>query len=300
MPELPEVEVVRQGLADKLVGQAFKSVVIRQSQLRWPIPSNLPEQLYEQSIISVGRRSKYLLIEVQSGWLIVHLGMTGSLIWQNQADFANVTRLAQHDHVLFKLSRGDLTYNDPRRFGAMLWHPKRASSHGTELRSSSEHTSSSELANISDLASFRLFAKLGVEPLSPTFQVEPFFQATRGRSLSIKQFLLSGVAVVGVGNIYCSEALFRAGIRPTKAAGRLTRKQVASLHEQIRLTLTEAIAKGGSTLRDFVNSEGQAGYFQLDYFVYGRSGLACKRCAGLIKQIKQQQRSSFYCPSCQA
>jgi formamidopyrimidine-DNA glycosylase len=288
MPELPEVEVVRQGLADKLVGQEFKSVVVRQSQLRWPIPANLPEQLSQQKIISVGRRSKYLLIEVESGWLIVHLGMTGSLVWQNRADFANLTRLAQHDHVLFELSRGELTYNDPRRFGAILWHPKHADFGSVEPTASD------------GLASFKLFAKLGVEPLSGAFQVEAFFQATRGRSLSIKQFLLSGVAVVGVGNIYCSEALFRSGIRPTKAAGRLTRKQVGALHEQIRLTLAEAIAKGGSTLRDFVNSEGQSGYFQLDYFVYGRSGMACKRCTGTIKQIKQQQRSSFYCPGCQA
>ena len=215
-----------------------------------------------------------------------------------------MARLAQHDHVVFKLTRGDLTYNDPRRFGAMLWHPKRALASSecagaVELGSNAGFASSDGLGISSELASFRLFAKLGVEPLSPAFQVASFFQSTRGRSLSIKQFLLSGVAVVGVGNIYCSEALFRSGIRPTRAAGRLTLKQVRALHEQIRLTLAEAIAKGGSTLRDFVNSEGQSGYFQLDYFVYGRTGLACKRCAGMIKQITQQQRSSFYCPSCQ-
>ena len=281
MPELPEVEVVRQGLALKLAGQRFQSVEVRQSQLRWPIPADLPARLKDQEILSIGRRSKYLLLEVPSGWLIVHLGMTGSLIWQNKADFANVARLAQHDHVVFELSKGKLTYNDPRRFGAILWHPKKGDEGETAL------------------VNFRLFSKLGVEPLSPAFQAEAFFQATRGRSLNIKQFLLSGIAVVGVGNIYCSEALFRSGIRPTRAAGRLTRKQATALHSQIRLTLTEAIEKGGSTLRDFVNSEGQAGYFQLDYFAYGRSGLACRRCAGTIKQIKQQQRSTFYCPSCQ-
>jgi formamidopyrimidine-DNA glycosylase len=281
MPELPEVEVVRQGLAQKLVGQSFQTVEVRQRQLRWPIPADLPSLLQDQEILSIGRRSKYLLLEVPRGWLIVHLGMTGSLIWQNKADFANVARFAQHDHVLFGLSRGKLTYNDPRRFGAMLWHPKQGAEDETTL------------------ANFRLFSKLGVEPLSPAFQAEHFFQATRGRTLNIKQFLLSGAAVVGVGNIYCSEALFRAGIRPTRAAGRLSRKQAAALHSQIQLTLAEAIEKGGSTLRDFVNSEGQAGYFQLDYFAYGRSGLACKRCTGTIKQIKQQQRSTFYCPSCQ-
>jgi formamidopyrimidine-DNA glycosylase len=281
MPELPEVEVVRQGLAEKLIGQEFSSVQVRQDKLRWPVPGDLSELLRHQRILSVGRRSKYLTIEVPSGWLIIHLGMTGSLIWQTRADFANVARRAQHDHVLFKLSQGELTYNDPRRFGAILWHPKS----GAEGEAS--------------LADFRLFAKLGVEPLSPAFDAAEFFKSTRGRSLDIKQFLLSGVAVVGVGNIYCSEALFRAGIRPTRAAGRITRKQAVALHEQIRSTLSEAITKGGSTLRDFVNSEGQAGYFQLDYFAYGRAGQGCKRCLGLIKQIKQQQRSTFYCPNCQ-
>jgi formamidopyrimidine-DNA glycosylase len=286
MPELPEVEVVRQGLAEKLVGQTFKSIEIRQGQLRWPIPGNLPALLQGQQITSVGRRSKYLLIEVPTGYLIVHLGMTGSLIWQHQAAFANVTRLARHDHVFFRLGGGELTYNDPRRFGAVLWHPKPA---GASLNDQTD-----------DLASFKLFAKLGVEPLSAAFQAEKFFQDTRRRSLSIKQFLLSGVAVVGVGNIYCSEALFRASVRPTRAAGKLTRKQATALHQQIQLTLKEAITKGGSTLRDFVNSEGQAGYFQLDYFVYGRAGQPCKRCSGTIKQIKQQQRSSFFCPKCQA
>jgi formamidopyrimidine-DNA glycosylase len=277
MPELPEVEVVRQGLAEKLIGQRFQSVQVRQPKLRWPIPEDLADHLRHETIISVGRRSKYLLIEVGKGWLIVHLGMTGSLVWLNQAHFANVKRLAQHDHVLFKLDGGELIYNDPRRFGAMLWHAKEQG----------------------DLHQFRLFEKLGVEPLSNEFQASQLFQATRGRTLSIKQFLLSGVAVVGVGNIYCSEALFRAGIRPTRAAGRITRKQALALHGQIQLTLTEAIAKGGSTLRDFVNSEGQAGYFQLDYFAYGRAGQPCKRCQGLIKQIKQQQRSSFFCAGCQ-
>jgi formamidopyrimidine-DNA glycosylase len=277
MPELPEVEVVRQGLAEKLIGQTVQSMAIRQHQLRWPIPADLPALLEHETILSVGRRSKYLLIEVKKGWLIVHLGMTGSLVWQSQADFANVARLPQHDHVLFKLSRGELTYNDPRRFGAILWHAKSAG----------------------DLANFRMFSKLGVEPLSLDFVAENFFKATRGRSLSIKQFLLAGGAVVGVGNIYCSEALFRAQIRPTRAAGRITRKQALALHEQIQLTLSEAITKGGSTLRDFVNSEGQAGYFQLDYFAYGRAGQPCKRCGGTIKQVKQQQRSSFFCPGCQ-
>jgi formamidopyrimidine-DNA glycosylase len=292
MPELPEVEVVRQGLEEKLIGQKFKAVEVRQSRLRWPIPGNLPELLQDQEIVSVGRRSKYLLLEIPRGWLIVHLGMTGSLVWQNCADFSNVARLAQHDHVIFKLSRGDLVYNDPRRFGAMLWHPK------------APHQTHQRAGNLAEqctaLEDFKLFAKLGVEPLSSEFQVEPFFQATRGRSLSIKQFLLAGSSVVGVGNIYCSEALFRAGIRPTRAAGRLSRKQASALHKEIQLTLAEAINKGGSTLRDFVNSEGRAGYFQLDYFAYGRAGLPCKRCTGIIKQIKQQQRSSFYCPSCQS
>ena len=300
MPELPEVEVVRQGLQAQLSQATFQSVEVRQPRLRWPIPPDLGASLGDQTVLGISRRSKYLLIEVTTGWLVVHLGMTGSLIWkahQSQPNQLNgpqthqqvageldelhgehhARRFIQHDHCIFTLNSGTLTYNDPRRFGAILWHPR---SHGP-------------------IENFKLFAALGVEPLSPSFTAEHLFRSTRGRGLAIKQFLLSGVSVVGVGNIYCSESLFRAGIRPSKAAKRLSRSEATRLFEEIQATLIEAIRKGGSTLKDFVNSEGQAGYFQLDYFAYGRTGLACKRCSAKIKQITQQQRSTFYCPKCQ-
>jgi formamidopyrimidine-DNA glycosylase len=275
MPELPEVEVVRRGLAQRLVGATFQSVTVRQAKLRWPVPDTLNDHLRGQVILKIDRRSKYLLIQVASGHLIIHLGMTGSLVWAGKAEFSNTRRLPQHDHVLFQMAEGLLTYNDPRRFGAILWHPG------------------------PDLSDFHLFERLGPEPFSDEFTAQNFYLALRGRKLSIKQLLLGGSAVVGVGNIYCSEALFRAGIRPTRAAGRMTKRHAESLFGHIKDTLSEAILKGGSTLRDFVNSEGQSGYFQLEYFAYGRSGQPCKRCPGTIRQITQQQRSSFYCPSCQ-
>jgi formamidopyrimidine-DNA glycosylase len=275
MPELPEVEVVRRGLAERLIGASFHSVTVRQAKLRWPVPDAIDDHLRHQVIQSIGRRSKYLLIHVATGCLIIHLGMTGSLVWAGKTDVSNTNRLPQHDHVLFQMSGGLLTYNDPRRFGAILWHPG------------------------PDLKQFRLFDRLGPEPFSDEFTAHDFYRALRGRTLSIKQLLLGGSAVVGVGNIYCSEALFRSGIRPTRAAGRISKRQAELLFGHIKDTLSEAILKGGSTLRDFVNSEGQSGYFQLDYFAYGRAGMPCKRCTGTIRQITQQQRSSFYCPNCQ-
>ncbi len=282
MPELPEVEVVRRGLEPQLLGQTIRGIDIRQPQLRWPVPAELRHCLPGQRILSLERRSKYLLIEVTAGWLIVHLGMTGSLIWQQgggaeQTAFSNTGRMPQHDHVVLHLDGARLVYNDPRRFGAMLWHARSAG----------------------PVSAFSLFKTLGAEPFSQAFTPGLLHKASRGRKVSIKQFLLSGMAVVGVGNIYCSEALFRARLRPTRAAGRLTLRQAEALHQEIRATLAEAIAKGGSTLRDFVNSDGQAGYFQLDYFVYGREGEPCRLCGTPVRQVRQQQRSTFFCPHCQ-
>ena len=270
MPELPEVETTRRGLAAHLTGLAIKDVVIRNASLRWPIPKNLPKLLRGQTIVSLKRRAKYLLMDCGSGTLILHLGMSGSLRIL-PAD----TPPGKHDHFDLILSSGTrMRLRDPRRFGAVLWHT-------------------------GDPATHTLLATLGPEPLEGGFDARYLYQATRGRRVSIKQCIMDSRIVVGVGNIYANEALFRAGIRPQLAAGKLSLPRCAKLVEEICVTLSEAIQLGGSTLRDFVNTSGQPGYFQQTYWVYGRAGEPCRRCGALIKQIKQGQRSSFYCGSCQ-
>jgi formamidopyrimidine-DNA glycosylase len=270
MPELPEVETTRRGLAAHLTGQTISDVVIRNASLRWPIPKNLPRLLRGCTIHSLKRRAKYLLMDCGSGTLILHLGMSGSL----RILPAN-TPPEMHDHFDLVLSDGTLMrLRDPRRFGAVLWHSGDAHTHP-------------------------LLASLGPEPLKSAFNARYLHQATRGRSVSIKQCIMDNHVVVGVGNIYANEALFRAGVKPQLAAGKLSLPRCAKLVEAIRATLAEAIAQGGSTLRDFVNSAGQPGYFQQHYWVYGRSGEPCRRCGSPIRQIRQGQRSSFYCGSCQ-
>jgi formamidopyrimidine-DNA glycosylase len=275
MPELPEVEITRRGLAAHLTGLKIADVVIRNGSLRWPIPKNLPKLLRGCTIASLKRRAKYLLMDCGSGTLILHLGMSGSL----RILPAN-TPSEKHDHFDLILSNGTLMrLRDPRRFGAVLWHK-------------------------GDPATHPLLATLGPEPLpgssvTDDFDARYLYQATRGRSVSIKQCIMDNHIVVGVGNIYANEALFRAGIRPQLAAGKLSRPRCAKLVAEIRATLAEAINLGGSTLRDFVNTSGQPGYFQQTYWVYGRAGEPCRRCGATIKQIKQGQRSSFYCGACQ-
>ncbi|MGA7594923.1 MAG: bifunctional DNA-formamidopyrimidine glycosylase/DNA-(apurinic or apyrimidinic site) lyase [Gallionella sp.] len=275
MPELPEVETTRRGLAAHLTGRKIADVVIRNGSLRWPIPKNLPKLLRGQSIVSLKRRAKYLLMDCGKGTLILHLGMSGSL----RILPAN-TPVGKHDHFDLILSNGTLMrLRDPRRFGAVLWHQ-------------------------GDPATHPLLASLGLEPLPDAsnksdFDANYLYLATRGRSVSIKQCIMDNHVVVGVGNIYANEALFRAGIRPQLAAGKLSRPRCARLVEAIRATLAEAIRLGGSTLRDFVNTSGEAGYFQQNYWVYGRAGEPCRRCGFPIKQIRQGQRSSFYCVNCQ-
>jgi formamidopyrimidine-DNA glycosylase len=275
MPELPEVETTRRGLAAHLTGLTIKDAVIRNGSLRWPIPKNLPGLLRGLTIRSLKRRAKYLLMDCGSGTLILHLGMSGSL----RILPAN-TPPDKHDHFDLILSNGTLMrLRDPRRFGAVLWHE-------------------------GDPATHPLLAKLGPEPLPDAsnksdFDARYLYQATRGRSVSIKQCIMDNHVVVGVGNIYANEALFRAGIRPQLAAGKLSRPRCARLVAEIRATLVEAIRLGGSTLRDFVNTSGQAGYFQQTYWVYGRAGEPCRRCGAAIRQIRQGQRSSFYCAACQ-
>jgi formamidopyrimidine-DNA glycosylase len=283
VPELPEVEIVCRGLNDAFVGHRLTKVIRRVPQLRWPIPGDLEQVILGGAaaegvgiLRSVRRRSKYLLLDFDTGTLLIHLGMSGTL----RRVGADVPA-SLHDHVDFVFGPHVLRFNDPRRFGAVLWHGGDAG-----------------LDRIGPGGHERLQG-LGVEPFSDAFSGRLMFDATRGRKATIKQVLLSGAIVVGVGNIYASESLFRARIRPTRAAGRIGRERYDRLADAIRQTLTDAIAAGGSTLRDFVASTGQAGYFQLQCFVYGRAGEPCRVCATPIRAIRQQQRATFFCPVCQ-
>lgn len=270
MPELPEVEITRRGLAAHLVGLTVADVVIRNAKLRWPIPKNLPKLLRGHIILSLKRRGKYLLMDCGNGTLILHLGMSGSL-----RILPASTAPEKHDHFDLILGNGTLIrLRDPRRFGAVLWHGGDAHTHP-------------------------LLATLGPEPLEDDFDARYLYQATRERSLAIKQLIMDNHVVVGVGNIYANEALFRAGIRPQLAAGKLSLPRCTRLVAEVRATLNEAIWHGGSTLRDFIDTAGQPGYFQQHYWVYGRGGEPCRKCGTPIKQIKQGQRPSFYCKYCQ-
>src|SRR5487761_2624424 len=267
MPELPEVETTRRGLKTHLVGATIVDAVIRNRSLRWPIP-DLPIQ--GRTILSLTRRAKYLLADCGNGTLILHLGMSGSL-----RILPSDTPAALHDHFDLILNNGKLMrLRDPRRFGAVLWHT-------------------------GDINTHPLLASLGPEPLEENFGARYLHQALRGRSIAIKQAIMDNHLVVGVGNIYANESLFRSSIKPQLAAGKLSRTRCEKLVIEIRATLTAAIAKGGSTLRDFVHSDGSSGYFQQEYFVYGRAGEPCRHCGAKILQIKQGQRSSFYCGVCQ-
>ncbi|MFN0160848.1 MAG: bifunctional DNA-formamidopyrimidine glycosylase/DNA-(apurinic or apyrimidinic site) lyase [Burkholderiales bacterium] len=277
MPELPEVEVTRQGIAPHLAGRRIDAVVVRNHRLRWPIDAYLPSILAGLRLAAVGRRGKYLLLSCErqgkaAGTLIVHLGMSGSL-----RIVAPHTPAARHAH--FDLVAGDavLRLTDPRRFGAVLWHP----------------------AGGGPVAGHPLLAKLGVEPFSDAFTPELMHARTRGRRVSIKQALLAGEIVVGVGNIYASEALFRSGIRPQTSAGRVSLARFGRLVVEVRRVLAMAIKKGGSTLKDFSRSDGEPGSFQLEYRVYDRAGLPCRVCATPIRRLIQGQRSTFFCPRCQ-
>lgn len=274
MPELPEVEVTRRGIEPYVTGRRVERVDVRTPALRWPVPPELARTLARQAVRKVERRGKYLLFEIDSGWFIVHLGMTGTLrvLRHEQAG-----EPAKHDHIDWIFDEFVLRYRDPRRFGAVLWHARADG----------------------DVNTHPLLAGLGVEPFSDAFSGELIFRRTRGRTASIKQLLLAGEIVVGVGNIYASESLFRAGIRPTTAAGRVSLARCERLADAVRVTLAAAIERGGSTLRDFVGSDGSSGYFQLDCFVYDRAGEPCRVCAKPIRQIVQGQRSTYYCAHCQ-
>jgi formamidopyrimidine-DNA glycosylase len=276
MPELPEVEVTRLGVAPHLEGRVVDSVLLRREGLRWPFPPGLPQLLAGRRILRTGRRGKYLLVHFEHGTLIIHLGMSGHL-----RVLPPGVEPKKHDHFdLVVDSPGGkqvLRLNDPRRFGAVLWHP----------------------SDDGELESNLLLRGLGVEPLEPGFSGELLFRASRKRSAPVKQFLLAGDVVVGVGNIYACESLFRAGINPKTSAGRISRGRYDKLAAAIREILAEAIVQGGSTLRDFIAVNGQSGYFQQTYFVYDRAGVPCRNCSSPVRQIRQGQRSTFYCVHCQ-
>jgi formamidopyrimidine-DNA glycosylase len=270
MPELPEVETTRRGVAPHVVGRTIAALRVYDRRLRWPVPAGLERRLAGCTIERVDRRSKYLLFRMREGTLIVHLGMTGSLRVHRAAPERRT-----HDHVDLVLDDGTtLRYHDPRRFGAMLW------------------TASGEPAH-------PLLRHLGPEPLGPAFDAAYLWQATRGKRAAIKLALMDNRIVVGVGNIYANEALFRAGIRPGIAAGRVSQPRLERLVGAVREVLTEAIAKGGSTLRDYVDSAGEPGYFQLTYRVYGRAGEPCRVCGTAVRLLRLGQRGTFYCPRCQ-
>ena len=276
MPELPEVEVTRLGIAPHLEGRKVTAVKVIDGRLRWPVPVSLSKSLPGQKVSTIERRGKYLLLEMDTGYLLIHLGMTGTLRVLPSTD-----PLKLHDRVTLEFGKLSLRLHDPRKFGAVLWHPKTKG----------------------PIEKNPLLQKLGVEPFAPEFAgelgAEILYQASRKRSIAVKQFLLAGQAVVGVGNIYCSESLFEAGIHPVKAAGKLTRPQCSRLAEAVRLTLKKAIAAGGSTLKDFVNSDGDPGHFMVQTKVYDRKDQPCKVCKTPIKQIVQGQRSTYFCPTCQ-
>ena len=269
MPELPEVETTRRGIAPHLVGQRVSRVVVRERRLRWPIPEDLDVRLSGQRIESVERRAKYLLIQAESGTLIGHLGMSGNLRLVPIG-----TPAAKHEHVDIELESGlALRYTDPRRFGALLWS--------------------------SDPLGHELLVRLGPEPLTEAFDGERLYQLSRGRSMAVKPFIMDNAVVVGVGNIYATEALFAAGIDPRREAGTVSRQRYARLAEEIKRILAYAIERGGTTLRDFIGGDGQPGYFQQELFAYGRGGDFCKVCGTTLREVKLGQRASVYCPKCQ-
>ena len=276
MPELPEVEVTRLGITPHLEGRKVSVVKVLDGRLRWPVPSNLPKILPGQTVQSIARRGKYLLLEMDTGHLLIHLGMTGTLRVLPSAE-----SLKTHDRVTLEFGKLSLRLHDPRKFGAVLWHPRTKG----------------------PIEKNTLLQKLGVEPFSAEFAGElgaqVLYQSSRKRTVAVKQFLLAGQAVVGVGNIYCSESLFDAGIHPAKPAGKLTRPQCVRLANAVRAILKKAIAAGGSSLKDFVNSDGDPGHFMVQTKVYDRKGLPCKVCKTPISQIVQGQRSTYFCPQCQ-
>jgi formamidopyrimidine-DNA glycosylase len=269
MPELPEVEVTRLSFAGRIAGARIESVRLGKP-LRWPLGLQA-EKLVGRTVRAVRRRGKYLLLDLDEGLLLLHLGMSGSLSFADRQPEAGT-----HDHFDLATTRGVLRLNDPRRFGAVVY------------------------ASAEDSAeAIKLLGRLGVEPLTDAFDAAAFHAGLKRRKAPVKQVLLAGDLVVGVGNIYASEALFLAGIRPTLPASRISRPRAEKLHTAVREVLARAVAKGGSTLRDFSSADGQAGYFQLEAMVYDRAGQPCRVCGTPVKSIRQGQRATYFCPQCQ-
>lgn len=274
MPELPEVETTRRGIEPHLVGRRIAAVTLRRADLRWPIPPEVSDLLPGQRIDGVERRAKYLLLHTEAGSALLHLGMSGML-----RVLPPDALIGKHDHVDLVLEDVDgqrgrvLRFTDPRRFGSLLWQP------------------------VGEI--HPLLAALGPEPLTDAFDGDTLWRRSRGRSAAVKLFLMDNANVVGVGNIYASEALFAAGIDPRRAAGRVSRPRYARLSGEVKRILAWAIERGGTTLRDFLNPDGAPGYFFRELNVYGRAGEACKVCATPIKQAVLGQRSTFWCPHCQ-
>ena len=269
MPELPEVETTLRGIQPYLQDQRITRVIVRDPRLRWPVPREV-RKAEGQRVIKLRRRAKYLLIELQRGGLIIHLGMSGSLRVLTESRAAE-----KHDHFDIELENGTcLRFTDPRRFGAFLWVDGKVDSH-------------------------ELLSKLGPEPLSDDFTTDYLYRRSRKRRVAVKNFIMNGHIVAGVGNIYASEALFMAGIHPQRAAGRISRRRYEGLVTAIRDVLTRAIQQGGTSLRDFVNADGAPGYFAQELLVYNRAGNSCFQCGAPIRQKIIGQRSSYYCPGCQ-
>jgi formamidopyrimidine-DNA glycosylase len=268
MPELPEVEVTRRGIEPHVLGRRISSITVREARLRWRVPSAVLA-LAGREVRAVKRRGKYLLLDCGEGHLILHLGMSGSLRL-----VAPDVPPGKHDHVDLRFGRTVLRLRDPRRFGALLWSKGPPEAHP-------------------------LLRHLGLEPLSGDLDGPRLHSLTRASRVPIKPFLMDGRRVVGVGNIYASESLFLAGIAPRKRADRLSAQSCARLATAIKRTLCTAIRTGGSSLRDFVGSDGVYGCFQMRAWVYGRAGEKCRKCGGLIRRIVQAQRATYYCPACQ-
>ncbi len=269
MPELPEVETVCRGISPHIINQTIKGVIVRNDKLRYPVTKNLANIIHDQTVINISRRAKYILIETTIGSLIIHLGMSGSLLIIN--DNAPPQK---HDHVDIIFENCTLRYHDPRRFGCILFEENNPLQH-------------------------KLLCKLGPEPLTDSFSGKYLFDISRKRKKPIKLFLMDNHIVVGAGNIYANEALFISGIHPETPATSLTLDQYTRIVATIKIVLSQAIEAGGTTIQDYVNSEGKPGYFQQKLHVYGRNGMKCHNCSDTIISIKQGQRTTFLCPTCQ-
>jgi len=270
MPELPEVETTRRGIEPHIIRQKISTVSIRNHRLRWPIPAHLPDTVQAQTVTQVLRRGKYLLLILQTGSILIHLGMSGSLRITSARQPAD-----KHDHIDFCFeNKKILRLHDPRKFGCVLWTDQPVAQHP-------------------------LIKRLGPEPLADAFSANYLYPLSRKRKVNIKSFIMNSHIVVGIGNIYANEALFKAGINPNRQAGRISLQAYRRLTKAIKHILCAAIKRGGTTLRDFTDEEGRPGYFAQQLNVYGKTGEACPNCGQRIKHIIQQQRSSFYCTTCQ-